>query len=130
MNPLKLLWSFNGRIARGAFAVGNIVTWGLAAAVVAGFVYFRPEVPTYVPGGPPTWVTYVPFLVLLLTWMQLALAGKRFHDVGKSGWFCLLLFVPVVGLIAFIYLLVARGEERANQYGPGPGAPSVGPSVA
>ena len=137
MNPLKLLWSFYGRIGRGAFAGGNLFIWGLAAANVAGLViYVKPE---YLPGAPPDlMVTVSPLLILriwvalglLLIWAQLALAAKRFHDVGKAGWFCLLLFVPLVGLIAFIYLLFARGEDRDNQYGPGRSAPSVCASAA
>jgi hypothetical protein len=94
-----------------------------------------PERPKYLPGAlPDLLVTLSPLLalriggalVLLLIWAQLALAAKRFHDVGKAGWSCLLLFVPLVGLIAFIYLLFARGEDRDNQYGPGRSAPSAG----
>jgi uncharacterized membrane protein YhaH (DUF805 family) len=140
MNPLKLLWSFYGRIGRGAFAGGNLFTWGLAAAIVAGFVvYFMPERPKYLPGALPDLLgTVSPLLalriggalVLLLIWAQLALAAKRFHDVGKAGWFCLLLFVPLVGLIAFIYLLFARGEDRDNHYGPGRSVPLARASAA
>ena len=138
MNPLKLLWSFYGRIGRGAFAGGNLFAWGLTAVVVAGLVYSM-ERPNDGQGAPPDLlVTVSPLLalriggalVLLMTWAQLALAAKRFHDVGKAGWFCLLLFVPLVGLIAFIYLLFARGEDRNNQYGPRRSAPSAGASAA
>jgi uncharacterized membrane protein YhaH (DUF805 family) len=126
MNPLKLLWSFYGRIGRGAFVGGNVFIWALVAALIAAIVYLGPETSEYVPGGPPSpLATVLPFLVIFLTWSQLALAAKRFHDLGKAGWFCLLLFVPLVGLIAFIYLLFARGEDRDNQYGPSAGVLSV-----
>lgn len=130
MNPLKLLFSFYGRIGRGGFVGGHVSIWALAAAVIGLFVYFTPERPKYVPGAPPDlMVTLLPFLVLLMTWVQLALAAKRYHDVGKSAWFSLLLLVPLVGLIAFLYLLFARGDERDNQYGPRPGTLPAGASV-
>jgi uncharacterized protein DUF805 len=130
MNPLKLLWSFYGRIGRGTFAGGN-----LRRPSSRGLWSTPCRKGPSLPGALPNLlVTLSPLLalriggalVLLLIWAQLALAAKRFHDVGKAGWSCLLLFVPLVGLIAFIYLLFARGEDRDNQYGPGRSAPSAG----
>ncbi|MEJ8590665.1 DUF805 domain-containing protein [Riemerella anatipestifer] len=50
-------------------------------------------------------------LALLLP--SLAIAVRRMHDVGKSGWFLLIPFYN-------IYLLIIKGEERENQYGPVP----------
>jgi uncharacterized membrane protein YhaH (DUF805 family) len=123
MHLPKLLFSFHGRVGRGAFAGGIALGWALVIAVIVAFIYLYPERPKYVPGSPPDpFVNALPFLVLLLTWSQLALATKRFHDLGKSAWFCLLL--PFV--ITFIYLLLARGEEHENQYGPSAGRSSVG----
>jgi uncharacterized membrane protein YhaH (DUF805 family) len=119
MNPLKLLFSFYGRIGRGPFVGGNVFIWALAAAVIALFVYFTPERPKYVPGAPPDLlVTLLPFLVLLMTWVQFALAAKRYHDVGKSAWFCLLLLVPLVGFIAFLYLLFAEETNATTSMVP------------
>jgi uncharacterized membrane protein YhaH (DUF805 family) len=119
----KLLFSFHGRIDRGVFAASTALVWAFVIAVIVGFILLYPERPKYVPGAPPDlFVNVLPFLVLLLSWSQLALATKRFHDRGKSGWFCLLL--PFV--LTFIYLLFARGEERDNQYGPAENRSSVG----
>lgn len=38
---------------------------------------------------------------------------KRMHDVGRSGWYCL---VPIYNLI----LALTNGDEGANEYGPDP----------
>jgi uncharacterized membrane protein YhaH (DUF805 family) len=57
-------------------------------------------------------------VVVFFIWANLALAAKRFQNLGSSGWFSLLLLVPGVGLIAPVVLLVARSEDKDNCYGP------------
>ena len=62
---------------------------------------------------------FIPFLVPLplhvLTWHV-----KRLHDLGKSGWYVLLLLVPLVNTVVLLWMLVARGVPGPNRYGPGP----------
>ena len=43
----------------------------------------------------------------------IAVAVRRMHDVGKSGWFML---IPIYNLI----LALTPGEEGENEYGPDP----------
>jgi uncharacterized membrane protein YhaH (DUF805 family) len=43
----------------------------------------------------------------------IGVAIRRMHDVGKSGWFCL---IPLYNFI----LAVTDGEKGANQYGENP----------
>jgi uncharacterized membrane protein YhaH (DUF805 family) len=45
---------------------------------------------------------------------------SRFHDIGWSGWAVLLMFVPLVGVVAFLLLLVVPGQKRPNSYGEPP----------
>ena len=50
---------------------------------------------------------------------QLSLAIRRLHDVGKSGWFYLWIFLPLAGyIIMLIQLLKDSGPD--NQWGPNP----------
>ena len=44
---------------------------------------------------------------------SLAVAVRRMHDIGKSGWYVL---IPIYNII----LLATAGEEGENQYGPDP----------
>jgi len=53
----------------------------------------------------------------------LAAAVRRLHDTGRSGWFYLLSFIPFVGGIIVLVLLVLPGEPGTNQFGPDPRAP-------
>jgi uncharacterized membrane protein YhaH (DUF805 family) len=55
---------------------------------------------------------------VLFTWAKLALAAKRLHDIGKTGWISAVLFIPLIGFIAVIVLLCVRGDDYDNQYGP------------
>lgn len=48
---------------------------------------------------------------------SLAVAVRRLHDVGRSGWWILIAFVPVIGFILLIVWLAARGEARPNRFG-------------
>ncbi len=50
----------------------------------------------------------------------LALAVRRLHDVGKSGWFLLLNLIPLVGWIIVFIFSVTDSKPGENQYGPNP----------
>ena len=50
----------------------------------------------------------------------LAVAIRRLHDIGKSGWFVLLALIPIVGSIILIVFYVKDSEPGENKYGPNP----------
>lgn len=50
----------------------------------------------------------------------LAVAVRRLHDVGKSGWFMLIALVPLIGGIWLLVLFCTDSEAGDNQYGPNP----------
>ena len=52
---------------------------------------------------------------------MLALYVRRLHDTGKSGWFFLLIFIPIVNLY-LLYLCCKSGDIGANAYGADPKA--------
>ncbi len=51
---------------------------------------------------------------------SLSLQVRRLHDTGKSGWFLLLAFVPMVGSIILFVFMVLDSTPGANKYGPNP----------
>jgi len=57
--------------------------------------------------------------VLIPSW---AVSIRRLHDVGKSGWFSLILLVPLVGAIWILILVCTDSQPGENQYGPNPKA--------
>ena len=42
---------------------------------------------------------------------------RRLHDVGKSAWALLWIFVPIVGPFFLLYYLVKPGENQTNAWG-------------
>jgi len=53
---------------------------------------------------------------------SLSVVVRRLHDVGKSGWFYLIILIPFVGAIWMLVLLVSNGDVGENKYGADPKA--------
>lgn len=51
---------------------------------------------------------------------NLAVTVRRLHDTGHSGWMLLLMFLPIVGWIWILVLLVQGGNQFENRYGADP----------
>lgn len=51
---------------------------------------------------------------------SIMMLARRLHDLDKSGWWMLLLFVPLVNILFYIYILFFKGTEGPNQYGEDP----------
>lgn len=58
--------------------------------------------------------------VLALLIPGLAVAVRRLHDVGKSGWMILIALIPLIGAIWLLVLMVIDSNPGENQYGPNP----------
>ena len=56
-------------------------------------------------------------LILLLP--SLAVAVRRLHDVGRSGWWILIAFT-VIGIIPLLIWYVTDTKDEDNVYGPNP----------
>jgi uncharacterized membrane protein YhaH (DUF805 family) len=71
-------------------------------------------------GGPPTLAEYlVDFFSLLIFIPSLAVSVRRLHDIGMNGWWVLLNFVPLGGLV-LIVLFCQDSQSGDNSYGPNP----------
>lgn len=57
---------------------------------------------------------------LLILIPSLAVAVRRLHDIGKSGWMLLIGLIPLVGAIWLLILLLRNSEAGENKYGPNP----------
>jgi len=51
---------------------------------------------------------------------SIALGIRRLHDTGKSGWWYLLVFIPVIGWLLLLYFYVTDSQPETNQYGENP----------
>ena len=48
----------------------------------------------------------------------LAVSIRRLHDVGKSGWFLLIILIPIIGAIWLLVLACIEGNKFENKWGP------------
>ncbi|HVD22115.1 MAG TPA: DUF805 domain-containing protein [Lapillicoccus sp.] len=62
-------------------------------------------------------------LALLLP--SLAVAVRRLHDSGRTGWWLLIGLIPVIGTIVLIIFYV-QDSQGDNKYGPSPKGVSAG----
>jgi uncharacterized membrane protein YhaH (DUF805 family) len=98
---------FNGRALRSEY-------WWFYLAIIGVYVLLALLLGGSVLGS---LLTGVFALGVLLP--SLAAGVRRLHDTGRSGWFLLLGLIPFVNFY-LLYLLIIRGDEGPNEYGPPP----------
>ena len=113
-------WSVRGRIGRLRY-----IAWTMGASILMAIVMgilMAILMPTMGEAGASIAmvVGYVPMLVFIV----FALI-QRTHDMGWSGWMCLLAFIPLVGLL----WVFKAGTPATNAYGPPPPPNSTGVKV-
>ncbi|GAB2776893.1 uncharacterized membrane protein YhaH (DUF805 family) [Hymenobacter luteus] len=103
LEQYQVLW---GRQERKEFAV-ELVPVVLPLALLYGFT----------PEGqvPPLWLASG--LWLLATALVAVLAVRRLHDIGRSGWYALLLLVPGLSALMLLALLVLPGLPCVTRHG-------------
>ena len=127
---MSLFTSFEGRINRQKWWLGLIILFVLEwiVFIILGMFLGGP-MRMAMEGGDPAametmsggMMTAVFILLLVFLWPGLALYAKRWHDRGKSGWWTLIILVPIIGSIwALVECGFLRGTEGANAYGPDP----------
>lgn len=58
--------------------------------------------------------------VLAMLIPSLAVGVRRLHDIGRTGWWLLIGFVPIIGTIVLLVFAVTDSEPGTNAYGPDP----------
>ena len=58
--------------------------------------------------------------ILFIAIPQISVSVRRLHDTGKSGFFYLVTFIPMVGGLILLYLCSVDSEQNTNEYGPSP----------
>ena len=118
----SLLFSFEGRIPRRVFWLTQIaativsIMIGFVVGIVVGLAMHN-DAQT---AQGVAQLVILP-VELLGFWIGLALAVKRWHDRGKSGWWVLIGLIPIIGWIwAFVEVGCLRGTVGPNQYGADP----------
>ena len=83
-----------------AMVLDNVLGLTLADEIGYGYIYLIYSLGLLLPG--------------------LAVAVRRLHDVGKSGWFILIALIPLIGSIWLLVLYCTDSEHGENKWGPNP----------
>ena len=55
----------------------------------------------------------------------LAVTIRRLHDIGRAGWWILVVLIPLIGVIVLLIFMVLDSNAEENEYGPNPKAASA-----
>ena len=103
--------NFNGRAARSEFWYWFLFT--VLVSIAAGLI----DAALF----PASYVSHVSSLAGLALFLPgLAVSIRRLHDLDRSGWWYLLIFIPLIGLIVLLIWYCTRGTVGPNRFGPDP----------
>ena len=109
-----LLTSFEGRINRAKFWAGVAVLFaiGLLANLIDMMLGLQIAEGLGVLGA---------ITGLVSIYLGLAIYAKRWHDRDKSGWWSLIILIPIIGpLWLLVECGILEGTKGANRFGPDP----------
>jgi uncharacterized membrane protein YhaH (DUF805 family) len=120
---VKSFWShyskFKGRSRRSEYWWIQLflVLTNLAVAAI-DLVLMNGDVERFIANGGGGIVGLIWILVTIVP--ALAVLVRRLHDTGKSGWWALIGFVPLVGGIVLLVFTVLDSDAGENSQGPSP----------
>jgi len=102
---------FKGRASRSEF------WWWILFTLLVQFV--TQIIDTSLFGAGPEAGAPLSIIVSLgLVLPNIAVAMRRLHDIGRTGWWLLIGLVPIAGLLVLLYFYVQPSEEAPNAFGP------------
>ncbi len=108
-----------GRLRYLAYAIGSVFLLNLLSGVLLTVLA--------VGTGEVMAVTSAVVLYYILPIIPAVIyAIRRLNDLDKSGWFSILLFIPLVNFLLALFLIFAGGTKGTNRYGPAPTANTPG----
>jgi uncharacterized membrane protein YhaH (DUF805 family) len=120
MGFFKFFFGFKGRIGRGMYwglQIMQLLLFFFAVALVSAIteltrIQFFEE---SVVGQAVFYVLFAGYCVMVLS-----SHARRWHDLGRSGWWQLVAIIPFGGLYVLIMCGFVRGDWGPNDYGPDP----------
>lgn len=112
------MWAISGRLGRIRYLAYLYITMfmlmvpiGIVAAIL---------IPTLAKNGNGsetvfTFVLYIPIFA-----MSVIYAKRRLNDLDHSGWWSILIFIPLVNFLIGLYLVFGPGSESSNRFGKRP----------
>ena len=114
LKVLKQYADFSGRARRKEYWMFTLFN-----VIFAIIVIILDQVLGLTFGRLPYGILYLIY-VLAVFIPGLAVAVRRLHDVGKSGWMFFIALIPLIGAIWLLVLFLTDSNPGENQYGANP----------
>lgn len=113
MSAMRKYATFSGRAPRKEYWMFTLiyVIIAIIAAVLDIFVFGL---------GPESFGIIGGIVGIAHILPSISVGVRRLHDVNKSGWWYLLILIPLIGFLVLLYWMVKNSDEGDNQYGPNP----------
>ena len=102
---------FDGRSVRSEY------WWPVLVMTLINYVVILP-IQVLISEGLGGIISLIFSLAILLP--SIAVAIRRLHDTDRSGWWYLLIFIPILGCIALIIFFASKGTVGPNRFGSDP----------
>lgn len=113
--------SANGRFGRLAYLGWNMLMGVVIIGIAILLAILIPSFAQQITDPSPMLIIAMVIIGLVfysaLIYYSFIFTIRRLHDRNQSGWLSLLMLVPLVNFILFIYLSCAKGDAAANNYG-------------
>jgi uncharacterized membrane protein YhaH (DUF805 family) len=111
-NGIKKFADFNGRSTRSEFWYFTLFNFIFCViAVILDQILGT----TFIEGADYGWIYLLYLLFAFLPGLSISI--RRLHDVGKSGWFYLIILIPLIGIIWLLILFCSPSHPGENKYG-------------
>jgi uncharacterized membrane protein YhaH (DUF805 family) len=115
MGPVRFFCSFKGRIGRVHY--WSILLAPLVLVIPIVLIADALGATSYDSGMITAWLLGPIYVVIFFSG-----SIRRWHDLGRTGWWQLLAVLPFgIGVVFILFICgLFRGDEGANAYGPPP----------
>lgn len=112
LKALRQYADFHGRARRKEYWMFNL--FFLLFTLLLGFTS------TFIGGDSGLFGIAIIVIWLLIHFIPIvSVTVRRLHDMGQSGWWYLLSFVPLGGIVLFVFT-VLDSQPHTNKWGPSP----------
>ncbi len=121
---------FSGRLNRRNYFIGALILLAINSSMQILLFYFNimPAFEQYmshtqqsIPSSTTSLLSMISTPIsFVVIFCSVSLSIRRLHDLNKTGWFTLIMFIPIVGVFYGLYVLLASGTVGQNDYGSQP----------
>lgn len=109
------VFSFSGRIGRVRYLAYSII-YGFLAALAGGVVI---SILAFLKSAAVGLMA--PLILTFVVWaVGFISAKRRFNDMNYNSWFAILMMIPYLNMLVWLWLACARGSDGENDYGAPP----------